>query len=56
MANNAETKMIAGSTWNAKITPRLECCLPISPNTNSEPTYEKPRIVLTASPRRLNSS
>ena len=38
MANSAETKMMAGSIWKAKITPRLECCFPTSPNTNSEPT------------------
>ncbi len=37
IANSAETKMIAGMIWNAKMTPRLECCFPISPNTNSEP-------------------
>ena len=37
IANSADTKMIAGSTWNANTTPRLECCLPISPKTNSDP-------------------
>ena len=34
MANSALTKMIAGRSWKAKITPRLECGLPSSPNTN----------------------
>ena len=37
MANSADTKMMAGMIWNAKTTPMLECCLPISPKTNSEP-------------------
>ena len=29
--------MIAGRSWNAKITPRLEFGLPSSPKTNWEP-------------------
>ena len=37
--------MIAGRSWNAKITPRLGITdvptgFPSSPNTNVEPTYE----------------
>ena len=38
MAKSAETKMIAGRIWKAKITPRLEPGFPNSPKTNSEPT------------------
>src|SRR6266566_3375997 len=45
--------MIAGMIWNANTTPRLECCLPISPNTNSEPAYEKLRIFVTVAPSQL---
>ena len=37
MAKRAETKMMAGRIWKAKITPRLEFGLPSSPNTNSDP-------------------
>jgi hypothetical protein len=40
IANSALTKMIAGSSWKAKMTPRLEFGLPSSPKTNWEPTYE----------------
>src|SRR6185369_14119114 len=41
IANSAETKMIAGMIWNANTTPRLECCFPISPNTNAEPAEDR---------------
>ena len=37
IANSAETKMMAGRIWKAKITPRLESGLPSSPKTNAEP-------------------
>src|SRR6266446_6935302 len=33
--------MIVGSTWNAKIKPSEDFCLPNSPNTNSEPQNAK---------------
>ena len=47
--------MMAGNTWKAKTTPILECCLPISPKTNSDPAYEKLRICFTMSPSVWNS-
>src|SRR6266566_2765315 len=53
IANSAETNMMAGMIWNANTTPMLECCLPISPNTNSEPAYEKLRIFVTVAPSQL---
>jgi len=40
MANSALTKMMAGSSWKAKIIPRLELGLPSSPKTNCDPMYE----------------
>ena len=42
--------MMAGSTWNANTTPRLECCFPSSPNTNDDPAYENASRAETASP------
>src|SRR6267143_7133271 len=42
--------MIVGSTWNAKIKPREDFCLPSSPNTNSEPKKAKLRSLFAPFP------
>ncbi len=38
IANKAETKMMAGRIWKAKMTPSVEFGFPSSPNTKLEPT------------------
>src|SRR5258708_7783369 len=47
--------MMAGNTWNANTRPILECCLPISPNTNDDPAYENDNSHVTAAPSLLKS-
>src|SRR5712664_2823472 len=42
--------MIVGSTWNAKIKPSEDFCLPSSPNTNSEPKNAKLRSLFAPFP------
>src|SRR5881409_1939669 len=54
IANNAETKIIAGNTWNANTKPGPVCCVPRSPKTNADPAYEKERMAVTRSPSCLN--
>src|SRR4051812_48504739 len=42
--------MMVGNTWKAKLKPKLEVFLPISPKMNDEPAKEKSRKRVTPAP------